>query len=125
MDEEEKRRLRADILADVGAILGEQLAADAWGRVQVEVVRGPDGEPVVAGIDVEEIVGDEARVDEAFGGEGARAVVPTSARAPRHGFLRNLQELRDHPGAAAQSTQEDDSNAISDVSVSPAVRLGL
>jgi hypothetical protein len=81
MDEEEKRRLRADILADVGAILGEQLAADAWGRVQVEVVRGPDGEPVVAGIDVEEIVGDEARVDEAFGGEGARAVVPMLAKA--------------------------------------------
>jgi hypothetical protein len=47
----------------------------------VEVVRAPDGEPVVAGIDVEEIVGDEARVDEAFGGESARAVVPMLAKA--------------------------------------------
>src|SRR5580693_805395 len=81
MDDDEKRRLREEILGDVGAVLREQLAADEWGRVQVEVVRGEDGEPVVAGIDVEEIVGDEARVDEAFGGEGARGVVPMLAKA--------------------------------------------
>ncbi len=81
MDDDEKRRLREEILGDVGAVLREQLAADEWGRVQVEVVRGEDGEPVVAGIDVEEIVGDEARVDEAFGGEAARGVVPVLAKA--------------------------------------------
>jgi hypothetical protein len=81
MDDEEKSRMRAEILDEVGGLLTEQLAADAWGRIQVEVVRGPNGEPVVAGIDVEEIVGDEALVDDAFGGEQARALVPVLAKA--------------------------------------------
>ncbi len=81
MDDDEKRLRRAEILADLGALLREQLAADDWGRVAVEVVRGAGGEPLVAGIDVEEIVGDEARVDEAFGGESARLVVSILAKA--------------------------------------------
>jgi hypothetical protein len=81
MDDDEKRGLRKEILEEVGALLKEQLAAEAWGRVQVEVVRGPGGEAVVAGIDVEEIVGDEALVDEVFGGEPARGVVPVLAKA--------------------------------------------
>ena len=43
--------------------------------------RGPDGAPVVAGIDVEELFGDEARVDAVFDGDGIRAVLPVLAKA--------------------------------------------
>jgi hypothetical protein len=81
MDEAEAQRMRAEILEDVGAILREQLAGDEWGRVQIEVVRAPDGEPAVAGIDVEEIVGEEARVDAVFGGDAVRAVLPALAKS--------------------------------------------
>jgi hypothetical protein len=81
MDASEARRLRAEILGDVGALLDEHLAGGEWGRLLVEVVRGPDGAPVVAGVDVEEIVGDEARVDAAFGGEGVRGLLPVLAKA--------------------------------------------
>lgn len=81
MDDAEGKGLRREILDDVGAILREQLAAETWGRSLVEVVRSPDGQPVVSGIDVEEVIGDERRVDEVFGGEGARAVLPVLAKA--------------------------------------------
>jgi hypothetical protein len=81
MDETESRAMRREILADIGSLLREELAAEEWGRVLVEVVRGPDGAPVVAGMDVEELFGDEARVDEAFGGERVRAVLPVLAKA--------------------------------------------
>lgn len=81
MDATEARRMRREILDDVGALLDEHLAGGEWGRLLVEVVRGPGGQPVVAGIDVEEIIGDEARVDATFGGEGMRAVLPVLAKA--------------------------------------------
>jgi hypothetical protein len=81
MDASEASRMRADILADVGALLDEHLAGGEWGRLLVEVVRGADGAPIVAGVDVEEIIGDEARVDAAFGGEGVRGLLPVLARA--------------------------------------------
>jgi hypothetical protein len=80
MDDAEKARMRSEILDVVGRLLSEELAADEWGRVLVEVVR--DGaDPVVAGIDVEDIVGDEARVDAVFGDEAARAFLPLLAKA--------------------------------------------
>jgi hypothetical protein len=81
MDETEARAMRREILADIGPILRDELAAAEWGRVLIEVVRGPDGAPVVAGMDVEELFGDEARVDEAFGGERVRGVLPVLAKA--------------------------------------------
>jgi hypothetical protein len=80
MDEAEKARERREILAGVGELMREHLAADEWGRALVEVVRDA-GEPVVAGIDVEEIVGDESRVDHVFAQEAARPVLPVLAKA--------------------------------------------
>jgi hypothetical protein len=80
MDAAEKARLKREILDDVGALLHEQLAADEWGRVLVEVVRQGD-EPVVAGIDVEDIVGDEARVDAVFADDTVRPALPVLAKA--------------------------------------------
>jgi hypothetical protein len=81
MDEREARALRRDILGDVGAMLREELAADAWGRLLVEVGPAPDGTPAVANIDVEEVIGDEARVDAIFGGAAVRQVLPVLAKA--------------------------------------------
>jgi|SRR5579884_2101555 len=81
MDTAEAARMRREILDDLGAIFHERLAADTWGRALVEVRRGSDGAPAVVGIDVEEIVGDERRVDEAFGNDAARAVLPVVAKA--------------------------------------------
>src|SRR5580704_4892230 len=81
MDDREACALRRDILADVGAIFRDELAADAWGRLLVEVGPAPDGTPTVANIDVEELFGDEARVDAIFGGPAVRAVLPVLAKA--------------------------------------------
>jgi hypothetical protein len=81
MEEREARAMRRDILADVGAMLREELAAEAWGRLLVEVGPAPDGSPTVANIDVEEVIGDEARVDAVFGGPGVRALLPVLAKA--------------------------------------------
>jgi hypothetical protein len=80
MDPEEARRLHREILNDIGVLLRDDLAADSWGRVLVEVVRDGAGEPVVADVDVEEIL-DESRVDAVFGSEGAREVMPAIAKA--------------------------------------------
>ncbi|HEX3343736.1 MAG TPA: hypothetical protein VHS09_04145 [Polyangiaceae bacterium] len=93
MDDAEKLRVRGEILDEVGALLQAELAADEWGRVLVEVVRegGEGGEPVVAGIDVEDIVGDEARVDAVFGSDATRALLPVLAKATE--ALCELEEV--------------------------------
>jgi hypothetical protein len=81
MEDDEKQRLRREILEDVGGMLRAELAADAWGRVLVQVERSEDGEPVVAGVDVEDIVGDEAAVDAAFAPEHVGPFLPVLAKA--------------------------------------------
>ncbi len=81
MSEAERARLRAEILEDVGALFAEQYAAEAWGRVLVEVAAEGEGEPRVAGIEVEDIVGDEALVDAAFAPERAGPLLAVLARA--------------------------------------------
>jgi hypothetical protein len=81
VDSDEIEKARREILDDVGALLDEHLAGGEWGRLLVEVVDGPAGEPVVAGVDVEEIVGDEARVDAAFGSDEIRQLLPVLAKA--------------------------------------------
>lgn len=81
MNPTETRVLRREIMEEVGAMLRDELAADAWGRVLVGVVRGDRGEPVVSEIDVEEVIGDDAELDRVFGGERARALAPVLAKA--------------------------------------------
>jgi hypothetical protein len=80
MDDAEKGRMRSEILDEVGELLRDQLAADEWGRILVEVVL-QGSEAVVAGIDVEDIVGDEAKVDAAFADPSARPLLPVLAKA--------------------------------------------
>jgi hypothetical protein len=74
-------RMRRDILDEIGGLLRDHLEAEQWGRVLVAVVRRDDGEPAVADIDVEDIVGDEARIDAAFGTEAIRPLLPVLAKA--------------------------------------------
>jgi|HubBroStandDraft_1064217.scaffolds.fasta_scaffold81588_2 hypothetical protein len=106
MDEREARAMRRDILADIGALLREELAADAWGRLLVEVGPGPDGTPTVANIDVEEVVGDEARVDAVFGGAGVRAVLPVLAKAVEALCALDGLELQDVRGGTFVRLEE-------------------
>jgi hypothetical protein len=81
MEDSDVARLRREILDDVGGLLVDHFAAQEWGRLLVEVVRIPSGEPAVANIDVEEIVGDEARVDAVFASPEVRSLLPALAKA--------------------------------------------
>lgn len=81
MDPAESWALRHEILDGIGAMLHAELAADSWGRILVRVVRGQGGDPLVAGIDVEEVLGDDAKIDEVFAGQSARALAPVLAKA--------------------------------------------
>jgi hypothetical protein len=81
MEPSEVRALRREILDDLGPLLHEELAASEWGRLIVEVVRRPDGAPAVASIDVDELFGDEAKIDALFNGERMRGVLPVLAKA--------------------------------------------
>ncbi len=82
VDDTEKKRLRREVLDDVGALLFEHLAAQEWGRVLVEVTTDGAGQPVVAEMEVEDVVGDEARIDAAFAHEPTvRPLLPVLAKA--------------------------------------------
>jgi hypothetical protein len=81
MTEPDVLAMRREILDEVGSLLRDQLASEEWGRALVEVVRGEGGELTVAGIDVEDIVGDEARVDAAFQAGAAAPMLPVLAKA--------------------------------------------
>jgi hypothetical protein len=98
MDDAEKSRARREILEDVGAILHDELAADAWGRLLLEVMRGPDGAPVAAGASVEELFGDEAQVDAAFAEERAGGIMPVLAKAVEALCMLDGVELEDVRG---------------------------
>ena len=80
MDDAEIERSRREILEGIAPLLRDDLAAELWGRVILEVVRAPSGEAVVGGIDVEEILGDEGRVETIFGGSSIRALLPALAK---------------------------------------------
>lgn len=81
MEDQEKQRLKREILEGVAPLLRGDLAAEVWGRLLVEVVRGEDGQPSVAGVDVEDIVGDEAAVDAAFAPDHVQPLLPVLAKA--------------------------------------------
>jgi hypothetical protein len=72
---------RAEILTELALLLRAALALDDWGRLQIELVDDPRRGLVVSDVVVEEIVGDEARVDAAFNAPDAGAMMPTLARA--------------------------------------------
>jgi hypothetical protein len=98
MDDAEKSRTRREILEDVAGILHDDLAADSWGRLLLEVVRRPDGAPAAAGASVEELFGDEARVDAAFAEERAGGVMPVLAKAVEALCMLDGVELEDVRG---------------------------
>lgn len=123
MDEAEARALRREILADVGAILREELAADEWGRVLIEVVVGPDGTPAVAGIDVEELFGDEARVDAAFGGAGIQGVLPVLAKAVEALVALDHLDLADVGGGTFVRMPDERFGWLPSLVKAPSVRL--
>lgn len=81
MHDAEKVQMRREILAEMSELFHGQLAAEEWGRVLVEVGRNDAGEPIVEGMDVEDIVGDEARIDAVFGDDAMQPLLPVLAKA--------------------------------------------
>lgn len=82
MGEAERLGARRQILHELTPLLEETFVAAEWGRLLVRVTRVVSGGPwVVEGLDVEELLGDEARVEQAFHGEAARASLPALAAA--------------------------------------------
>ncbi|MFO0659834.1 MAG: hypothetical protein U0165_08395 [Polyangiaceae bacterium] len=78
---DERARLGEEILSEIGGVLFEHFAASEWGRILVGVQHKGDGELAVASIDVDELVGDERKVDAALGGTAIRAWLPALASA--------------------------------------------
>jgi len=78
----EKQTLAEEVLAELKGLLHERLAADQWGRLLVGVARAEDGVGWrVVSLDVENIFGNEAEVDRAFGQRGPVDVLPVLAQA--------------------------------------------
>jgi hypothetical protein len=72
MDEREREEQARQILGELTPFLYERFAAAEWGRILVTI----DPEKGVTNIGVEEVVGDEAKVDAAFESAGAQEVLP-------------------------------------------------
>jgi hypothetical protein len=82
VDAAEIKRLRREVLDEIGSIFFDHLAATEWGRVLVEMQAGDDGAPIVAGMEVEDVVGDGDRVDRVFADEAVvRPILPVLAKA--------------------------------------------
>lgn len=69
------------ILADVSEMLREHFALAEWGRLVVELVRDDAGELRVSDVNVEDVFGDEAAVDRAFGSPDAGAIAAVLGKA--------------------------------------------
>jgi hypothetical protein len=81
MDEAERTRMRAEILADLAPLFEEKLASREWGRALVQMIPRPNGSFRVGSIDVEDVVGDHEAIDRAMGSEGMRELLPLLERA--------------------------------------------
>jgi hypothetical protein len=80
MEEQERETARREILDGVSEIFLEQLAANEWGRLLVHTQRDEAGTLMVTDVDVEDIVGSEARVNQVFESPEMRDVLPLLAR---------------------------------------------
>jgi hypothetical protein len=98
MDAAETARARREILEGLEPLLRGELAAEHWGRALIEVVRVPGGGAVVAGIDVDEIVGNEGHVDAVFGRGAVRGALPVLAMATEALCALDAVELEDVRG---------------------------
>jgi hypothetical protein len=82
MDDLDTPRMRAEILEELAPLFDGELASAEWGRALVTMIRRDDGLTFrVASIDVEDLFGDEARVDQALGGERMRRILPVIGQA--------------------------------------------
>jgi hypothetical protein len=97
MEPDERSDQRAGILSELGPLLRDAFALDAWGRLLVFVERKPDGSLRVCDLQVEEIL-DERLVETAFEGLAARTALPALASAVEALTLLDDLELADLGG---------------------------
>jgi hypothetical protein len=81
VDATEKRASRDGILDELGGLFRAAYAWGTWGRLLVHVSIGEGGRPEVIDVAVEDIVGDERRLQAAFEGPEVRASLPAVGRA--------------------------------------------
>lgn len=81
MDAAERAEARRGILEEILGLFRAAYAWETWGRLLVHVALGDDGRAVVVDVAVEDIVGDEARLERAFQGPEVRASLAAVARA--------------------------------------------
>lgn len=80
MNDDERAVARREILEQVGPLFHSVLEANEWGRLLVHVDHDENGEVRVTSIDVEDIVGDEKKVEEIFNGPKIRVMLPMLAK---------------------------------------------
>lgn len=82
MSDLDRPAMREEILRELTPLLVDTFVAAEWGRLLVRVTQlVHDGPWVVEGLDVEELHGDEERVERAFGSDEARASLGALAAA--------------------------------------------
>jgi len=81
VDAAERVEARRGILEEILGLFRAAYAWETWGRLLVHVAVGDDGRAVVVDVAVEDIVGDEARLERAFQGPEVRASLAAVARA--------------------------------------------
>jgi hypothetical protein len=81
VDAAERAEARKGILEEILGLFRAAYAWETWGRLLVHVALGDDGRAVVVDVAVEDIVGDEARLERAFQGPEVRGSLAAVARA--------------------------------------------
>jgi len=81
VDVADRAEARRGILDEILGLFRAAYAWETWGRLLVHVAVGEDGRAVVVDVVVEDIVGDEARLERAFEGSEVRGSLAAVARA--------------------------------------------
>lgn len=82
VEHDDPKQAEQQILDEVSGLLFEHLAAAEWGRLLVVMELTQDGEAYqVVDLQIEDVIGDEAKIEAAMRGEGSVAMIPVLAEA--------------------------------------------
>ena len=105
MEDTERAQLASELLRDLAPLFRDRLAAEHWGRLLVGTQRREQGDGFrVVSLDVEDIFGDEEKIEAAFGQDGPHDLLPMLARATETlASLRNISLDEAEGGTFLQS----------------------